>query len=181
MSDSTNSGPCVVCGATNYLPSLGGPEICPPCDCGDFGHVAVQRQRATIEDLSRKLEEAQKRAAFLDQAYDGLMIATNKIGDECAAKDARIAELERELTKFHAAQPLRGREMWAIWNSCNGVFDVTNWRKDALDVIAEAYSEHETVVPVRVLVEPEDDHDLRHAHEDEREAAHRAMIEAEKE
>jgi hypothetical protein len=27
-------GPCRLCGATNYPNSLGGPEICPSCDCG---------------------------------------------------------------------------------------------------------------------------------------------------
>ena len=27
-------GPCIVCGATNYPLSMGGPNICPPCDCG---------------------------------------------------------------------------------------------------------------------------------------------------
>lgn len=63
----------------------------------------------------------------------------------------------------------RGKEMWAIWNSCNGVFEVFDWRRDALDTIAEAYSEHETVVPVRVVVEEEDRHGLRHQYEDMRE------------
>lgn len=28
------SGPCVVCGAINYPLSMGGPQICPACDCG---------------------------------------------------------------------------------------------------------------------------------------------------
>jgi hypothetical protein len=68
----------------------------------------------------------------------------------------------------------QGTEMWAVWNSCNGVFEVTNWRKDALAIIAEAYSEHETAVPVRVLVEDEDRHWLRHGREDEREALWRS-------
>jgi hypothetical protein len=69
--------------------------------------------------------------------------------------------------------------MWAVWNSCNGVFEVACWRKDALNIIAEAYSEHETVVPVRVVVEDEDRHWLRHQYEDEREAQWRARNELE--
>lgn len=27
-------GPCIVCGKTNYPNSMGGPGICPSCDCG---------------------------------------------------------------------------------------------------------------------------------------------------
>ena len=32
-------GPCMVCGATNYSNSMGGPMICPSCDCGMPPHV----------------------------------------------------------------------------------------------------------------------------------------------
>jgi len=28
------SGPCTMCGATDYALSMGGPAICPRCDCG---------------------------------------------------------------------------------------------------------------------------------------------------
>lgn len=28
------SGPCIVCGETDYPLSMGGPSICPSCDCG---------------------------------------------------------------------------------------------------------------------------------------------------
>ena len=27
-------GPCVCCGITDYPLSMGGPDICPKCDCG---------------------------------------------------------------------------------------------------------------------------------------------------
>src|SRR5262245_47766499 len=27
------TGPCCICGATNYALSMGGPTICPKCDC----------------------------------------------------------------------------------------------------------------------------------------------------
>jgi len=30
----TQSGPCIVCGRTNYSLSMGGSTICPACDCG---------------------------------------------------------------------------------------------------------------------------------------------------
>jgi hypothetical protein len=29
-------GPCNICGVTNYPNSLGGPYMCPTCDCGIF-------------------------------------------------------------------------------------------------------------------------------------------------
>jgi hypothetical protein len=32
-------GPCIHCGATNYNSSVGGPMICPSCDCGNPPHI----------------------------------------------------------------------------------------------------------------------------------------------
>lgn len=43
------AGPCVVCGLTKYPLSVGGPTICPTCDCGSFGPQLVERQRKEIE------------------------------------------------------------------------------------------------------------------------------------
>lgn len=36
MGNAMPYGPCNVCGATNYPSSMGGPYICPSCDCGNF-------------------------------------------------------------------------------------------------------------------------------------------------
>lgn len=44
-------GPCVICGLTGYEPSMGGPSICPTCDCGNFGPQLIKRQREEIERL----------------------------------------------------------------------------------------------------------------------------------
>jgi hypothetical protein len=49
------SGPCIVCGLTNYPLSCGGPSICPTCDCGNFGPQLVERQRKEIERLRAQL------------------------------------------------------------------------------------------------------------------------------
>lgn len=49
------SGPCMICGATGYAPSFGGPMICPSCDCGNFGPDVVKRQGETIAALNREL------------------------------------------------------------------------------------------------------------------------------
>lgn len=49
-------GPCVICGAVNYDMSMGGPTICPSCDCGHFGMNEVQRQRDIIAALRAEIE-----------------------------------------------------------------------------------------------------------------------------
>lgn len=45
------SGPCIVCGKTNYPLSMGGPDICPMCDCGNvvmiFGGMLVDTDMAS--------------------------------------------------------------------------------------------------------------------------------------
>ena len=104
MGENTNSGPCVLCGAANYLPSLGGPEICPSCDCGNFGFAAVQRQRATIEDLSRKLEASRGRVAELEDQLASekkchRLANTMRFQQEDRDR-ARIAELEAQVAEL---------------------------------------------------------------------------------
>jgi predicted nucleic-acid-binding Zn-ribbon protein len=49
------SGPCVVCGDTNYNLSCGGPPICPKCDCGNFDAATVMEQTKVIADLREQL------------------------------------------------------------------------------------------------------------------------------
>ena len=51
----TELGPCVICGATDYNLSMGGPTICPSCDCGDFGMAKVQRLATEIAQLRRRI------------------------------------------------------------------------------------------------------------------------------
>jgi hypothetical protein len=43
-------GPCVVCGRVNYPLSMGGPQICPACDCG----IPLREQRLQ-EELGKAL------------------------------------------------------------------------------------------------------------------------------
>lgn len=53
-------GPCVGCGATNYSLSLGGPGLCPLCDClppeRRLKDVAAQNRRnfELVEKLTRE-------------------------------------------------------------------------------------------------------------------------------
>lgn len=47
------AGPCVVCGAVNYSLSMGGPGICPSCDCGVDPEVARLRRRVRELEIER--------------------------------------------------------------------------------------------------------------------------------
>lgn len=49
-------GPCQICGLTNYLLSMGGPTICPACDCGNTGPIVIKRQRDEITRLRAEVE-----------------------------------------------------------------------------------------------------------------------------
>lgn len=51
------SGPCVICGDTDYNLSCGGPTICPKCDCGQFDAATVEKQAKMIATLRAKLEQ----------------------------------------------------------------------------------------------------------------------------
>jgi hypothetical protein len=65
----TMPGPCVICGATNYALSMGGPSLCPACDCGHFNGHALAVHNAK---LSAQLQAAEARAEALQSAWDWL-------------------------------------------------------------------------------------------------------------
>lgn len=54
------SGPCVICGDTNYGLSCGGPTICPKCDCGQFDAATVVKQGKAMRKLREALELARQ-------------------------------------------------------------------------------------------------------------------------
>lgn len=58
---------CKICGLTFYARSFGGPNICPSCDCGNFGQTAIQRQRDMIAALEQRLAASEQRCAELEQ------------------------------------------------------------------------------------------------------------------
>lgn len=60
-------GPCVVCGGTNYHLSMGGPTICPKCDCGIFDAGTVLAQAKVME---RQREEIERLRTQKDSAYE---------------------------------------------------------------------------------------------------------------
>lgn len=50
------SGPCVICGAKDYPLSMGGPAICPKCDCGTFDLATIQMQSKAMARLHAEIE-----------------------------------------------------------------------------------------------------------------------------
>jgi hypothetical protein len=60
------AGPCVVCGDRDYPSSLGGPQICPACDCG------VDPKRRKCEAKLSKLLSAAVKVQWLLYKQDNL-------------------------------------------------------------------------------------------------------------
>lgn len=66
---------------------------------------------------------------------------------------------------------LRSTEEWAVWNDCNGIFEVHPRRALAAQAVSERYANCQvTVVAARAFVEHDDDQWLRKMREDELEA-----------
>lgn len=63
------SGPCVICGDTNYALSCGGPTICPKCDCGQFDAATVEKQARVIADLRAQLAKSCDNGRFEDSDW----------------------------------------------------------------------------------------------------------------
>jgi hypothetical protein len=65
---------------------------------------------------------------------------------------------------------LRSSRDWAVWNDCNGVFETFPRRAAAEHAIAEQYQGcGASVMPVRVIAEPDEDRWMRHVSEDNHE------------
>ena len=47
------TGPCIVCGRTNYAKSMGGSAICPSCDCGHPPQPGTPKFRALYPNSER--------------------------------------------------------------------------------------------------------------------------------
>lgn len=62
-----------------------------------------------------------------------------------------------------AYRRLHGDKQWAVWNSCNGIFECRVRRHEAEALIngRDYHRESESTVPVRVYIEPEDEWHMR--------------------
>ncbi len=69
------AGPCVVCGRTNYELSMGGPTICPRCDCSPPTMRQIrereEKDQAVIAALRRERDELAAMLRRLLQRRDG--------------------------------------------------------------------------------------------------------------
>ena len=102
--DQIMSGPCIVCGRTNYPLSCGGPSICPPCDCGSTGEALVALQRDEIERLRAEVAQLRSERDFLVEEYERAVGCGEQGYIHCASHlfnaitnariDANIAERE---------------------------------------------------------------------------------------
>lgn len=52
-------GPCIICGLTDYNLSMGGPTICPSCDCGNDFQYIIKLQKEEIARLRNLLKNEQ--------------------------------------------------------------------------------------------------------------------------
>lgn len=64
-------GPCVVCGLTYYPLSMGGPHICPSCDCG----IEPQDPRHAKNRLALKEGSALNQPILMPASRDALILA----------------------------------------------------------------------------------------------------------
>lgn len=64
-------GPCVVCGMKDYNLSMGGPHICPSCDCG----IAPDDPRHAKNLLRRKEGVDINQPILLPASRDALILA----------------------------------------------------------------------------------------------------------
>jgi hypothetical protein len=91
----TQPGPCIICGAKDYALSMGGPDICPSCDCGNFGPEVVKAQAQQITVLNAELE-LQRRLARVDASL------ARRLGESIQAN----TRLRNEIEKWLQAYPL---------------------------------------------------------------------------
>jgi hypothetical protein len=111
-------GPCIVCGLTDYPLSMGGPEICPACDCGipstDSGHP-----------LRHKIEMTANDSTYLAMEIIGLR-------QLLAERDAQIERLQE------LAEQFRETAVWA--NQENDKLNkLIGELADALDIHSSTY------------------------------------------
>lgn len=51
---------CTICGLRYFNKSMGGPGVCPACDCGFTGATLVKAQKDEIERLRARVAELER-------------------------------------------------------------------------------------------------------------------------
>ncbi len=97
-------GPCVLCGTTDYPLSMGGPTICPSCDCGNFNpHKLLSQLKTAREENARlatalaaseaKLVEMQRRCVEAEAARDRVLALASNAIDKFDSHTRAIGEI----------------------------------------------------------------------------------------
>ena len=96
------SGPCVICGAINYELSLGGVDICPTCDCGNFGQTRIKSLQTEIQFLKDKLAVAEEVIGTLSEhCPDCADVGFIQIGDDPGEPEPCVWCTTRPYSKFN--------------------------------------------------------------------------------
>lgn len=93
------TGPCVVCGATDYQLSFGGPSICPACDCGID---------PKLTELRVKYSEALSQLTRAEQRIAGMQTEITCLKQTAMEDEQRIAQLEGEVARLSALREKSG-------------------------------------------------------------------------
>ena len=89
-------GPCELCGATDYPLSMGGPAICPACDCGG-AEAGLRARLSALEAENKRLADDFRRINTLLHA--GILIRTD------AGTVTRVAQIvSAAIDRIDAAQ-----------------------------------------------------------------------------
>ena len=65
IDEQIQSGPCVVCGKTNYPLSFGGQTICPTCDLGTYDANVIAANNAKMTARLDKYKACEKQLMAL--------------------------------------------------------------------------------------------------------------------
>lgn len=103
MTEQIFSGPCVVCGRQNYALSMGGPSICPACDCGRADPLiqakTIANLRAKLAAETARANEAERRSHELQLEHNGLRASERGWRTKLVAETARADAVEALLSR----------------------------------------------------------------------------------
>jgi hypothetical protein len=98
------AGPCVICGATGYELSMGGPTICPSCDCGPLRPSDVRKLREAYEVLLAENARLKERAERAEVERDAAVEEHNRImaflGDVSPKSKQAYERMKAEITSL---------------------------------------------------------------------------------
>jgi hypothetical protein len=125
-----NPGPCIKCGARNYPNSLGGPYICPLCDCGEPSIISPPIPNIPYLYLSgtcpkhmvvgfceecakEEMERLRSSLASKDAEIAGLKEANEKLQEELEAAACQLGAQDAALARARDREEAMGKAVEA--------------------------------------------------------------------